>query len=940
MMAVDSPNHISDIAGQPAGARPPNASAGSTSQPALLGRAAECATIERLLGAAGRGESGSLVLRGEAGMGKTALLGQAVDQASGMAVLRATGVEAESDLAFAGLHALLRPIADELRQLPEPQRAALAAALGLESGEGADRFLVSAGVLSLLAAAAESRPVLCVVDDAQWLDAPSADSLVFAARRLFAEGVVMVFGARDGELARFDAAGLDEHVLPGLDHRSAAALLDRGARPLESSVRARLLADAGGNPLALLELPSALSDAQLAGREPLPEALPLSARLRTVFMQRIDRLAGPARAALLVAGAADADELEAIRRAISELGLPQDALEPAEAIGLVRTDGATLIFRHPLVRAAVYESATPGQRQQVHVALARALQGGPDGDRALWHEAMAATAPNDAIADALERSAHQSQRRGGHASAATAFERAAELTDAESARGQRLALGAQAAWMAGQANRARALINRALPLADRPQRARLLYLAGTIEGHNGWLHDGVRTLDKAAALSQDASLTLEILREASGMATYGGDYDTTVALGRQAATLAATTDRDRFNSAAVVALGVEMSGDYACGAALSAQAIDLAERLDDPACLVWAALTAAREGIASDGLPYATRAVEIARERMLVTKLPIALQMQAAGLIGQSRFDLAYSTAEEGLRLAIDVGQPWAASWNLAHLAMIDARRGAEHRVRSHVDQVQALVSTSGANAISAYVWRALGLLDLGLGRPAQALEQLQMVIATVRPESHPLFVLALPDAVEAAVRSNRQHEVAEHLDQFREWVQRFPNPARLALLARCLGLVEEADAEGHFARAIEFAPALSPFDKARTWLLYGEWLRRQRRRVEARPHLRAALVLFQQLSVSPWEARARSELRASGETARRRDPSKRDQLTPRELQIARFVADGMTNPRIAERLFLSPRTIDYHLRKVFAKLEIASRADLVGVDLDEPVAA
>jgi DNA-binding CsgD family transcriptional regulator len=325
---------------------------------------------------------------------------------------------------------------------------------------------------------------------------------------------------------------------------------------------------------------------------------------------------------------------------------------------------------------------------------------------------------------------------------------------------------------------------------------------------------------------------------------------------------------------------------------------------------------------------------------MLVTKLPIALQMQAAGLIGQSRFDLAYSTAEEGLRLAIDVGQPWAASWNLAHLAMIDARRGAEHRVRAHVDQLQALVATSGANAISAYVWRALGLLDLGLGRPAQALEQLQMVIATVRPESHPLFVLALPDAVEAAARSNRQDEVAEHLDHFREWVQRFPNPARLALLARCLGLVEGADAERHFTRAIESAPALSPFDKARTWLLYGEWLRRQRRRVEARPHLRAALVLFQQLSVSPWEARARSELRASGETARRRDPSKRDQLTPRELQIARFVADGMTNPRIAERLFLSPRTIDYHLRKVFAKLEIASRADLVGVDLDDPVAA
>ncbi|HTT29730.1 MAG TPA: AAA family ATPase [Solirubrobacteraceae bacterium] len=940
MMAVDFPRHISEIAGQPAGGHAPGATAGSTSQPFLLGRAAECAAIDRLLEAAARGESGSLVLRGEAGMGKTALLGYAIDRAFGMTVLRATGVEAESDLAFAGLHALLRPIGDHLGELPEPQRAALAAALGLAIGEGANRFLVSAGVLSLLAAAAESRPVLCVVDDAQWLDAPSADALVFAARRLVAEGVAMVFGARDGEPARFDGAGLDEHVVAGLDRQSAAMLLGRGARQLEPSVRERLLADAGGNPLALLELPSALSGAQAAGREPLPEALPLSACLRTVFMQRIERLSGPARAALLVAGAADATELGAIRRAISDLELPEDALDPAEAIGLVRTDGATLAFRHPLVRAAVYESATAGQRQQVHAALARALRGGPDGARALWHQAMAAAAPDEAIAAALEESARQSQQRGGHASAATAFERAAQLTESEHARGHRLAAAAEAAWLAGQTDRARGVINRALPVADRPQRARLLYLAGTIEGHNGWLEAGVRTLEKAAGLSEDASLTLEILRVASGMATYVADYDTAVALGRRAATLTPASDVDRFNSAVVAALGVEMSGDYARGAELSAQAIEIAERLDDPVCLMWAALTAAREGIAADGLPYATRAVELARERALVIRLPVALQMQAAGLIGQSRFDLAYSTAEEGLRLAIDVGQPWAAGWNLAHLAMIDARRGAEQLARAHLDQLQARVAASGASGFSVYVGRALGLLDLGLGRPAQALEHLQTVIATLRPESHPLFVLALPDAVEAAVRAHREGEVAGHLDRFRVWVQRFPNPPRLALLARCLALVQEADAEPHYAQAIEFAPALSPFDKARTELLYGEWLRRQRRRVEARSHLRAALGVFEQLRVSPWEARARSELRASGETARRRDPSKRDELTPRELQIARFVADGMTNPRIAEQLFLSPRTIDYHLRKVFAKLEITSRADLVGVDLDGPIAA
>jgi DNA-binding CsgD family transcriptional regulator len=939
MMGVELPPHIGGVAGQTAGAHGEALTDASRSHPALLGRTAECAAIERLLDASTRGESGSLVLRGEAGMGKTALLAHALERASTITVLRATGLEAESDLAFAGLHALLRPIVDQLHRLPEPQRAALAAALGLATGEQADRFLVSAGVLSLLAAAAESRPTLCVVDDAQWLDAPSADSLVFAARRLLAEGVVMLFGARDGESARFEAAGLDEHVIPGLDQRSASELLDLGARKLHTTVRQRLIADACGNPLALLELPCALSDAQLAGREPLPDALPLSARLRTVFMQRIERLPHTARAAVLVAAAADTDELGAIRRAISELGLPRDALEPAEAIGMVWTDGPILGFRHPLVRATIYESATAGQRRGAHAAMSRALSGGPDVDRALWHDAMAASAPDGAIADALVRAAHRSQHRGGHASAATAFERAAQLTDEERSRGHRLGLAAQAAWMGGQTGRARRLIDRSLPLADRRQRARLLYLAGTIKGRNGWLDDGVKTLEEAAALSQDASLTLEILREASGMATYAGNYETAVALGRRAATLTPATDRDRFNSAAVAALGVEMSGDYARGAALSEQAIALAERLDDPSSLIWAALTAAREGIAADGLPYATRAVEIARSRALVTTLPIALQMQAAGLIGHSRFDLAYSTAEEGLQLALDIGQPWAASWNLAHMAMVDARRGAEDLVQSHIDRLQALVASSGADGVSAYVWRALGLLDLGLGRPAQAFEQLQMVIASVRPESHPLFVLALPDAVEAAVRADRRPEVSEHLERFRQWTQRFPNPARLALLERCLALVEEPDTEQHFAQAIELAPALSPFDQARTWLLYGEWLRRQRRRVEARPHLRAALGRFQQLSVSPWEARARSELRASGETARRRDPSKRDQLTPRELQIARLVADGMTNPRIAEQLFLSSRTVDYHLRKVFAKLDITSRADLIGADLDEPVA-
>ena len=911
-----------------------------SSHSGLVDRARERAAIDRMLEAAWRRESGSLVVRGEAGMGKTALLAYAADRAGAMRVLRVTGVEAESDLAFAGLHGLVWPIVDSLDKLPGPQREAFAAALGLAPSEGRDRFLVSAGALSLLAAAAEPGPVLCLVDDAQWLDVPSVEALVFTARRLVAEGVVMLFGAREGEQRRFDGAGLEQLMVGGLDRESAVSLLARGTTRAVAAVRERLLAEAAGNPLALLELPAGLSDAQLAGRQPLPEALPLNASLRAVFTQRVGRLGESTRAALLVAACEDTGELRVILRAAAVLELAQDALDPALQAGLVQTDGEELTFRHPLIRSAVYESAPLSQRQRTHAALADALLAEQHADRAVWHQARATLTADATIAAALEASGRRSQERGGHASAASAFERAAELSDTEPARAARLVLAAEAAYVAGQADRARPLLSRTLPHADPAQRARLLFVSGAIEGRHGWMKDGITALQQAVALSESASLTLEILLEAAALTFYAGDYDAVVALARRAQEVSCQTDSERFIVAALTAVAAEIGGDHDRGAVLAAEAIELAEGLDDPVCLVWAAWTAARAGGAGDGLSYASRAVDIARGRGLMTALSFALQMQADGLIAQSRFDLAYATAEEGWRLALDIGQPWAASWNLANLAIVDAVRGAEQPARAHAAELHTLVAASGATLVVAQVERALGLLDLGCGRPAAALDRLLAAIAAARYASHPLFVHALPDAVEAAVRADRLCEVAEHLDRFQTWVQQFPNPARLALLARCRALVGESDAGRHFAQAIELAEVLSPFDRARTELSYGEWLRRQHRRVDARRHLRTALELFEQLAVAPWEARARSELRASGETARKRDPSTRDQLTPQELQISRLVASGRTNPEVAAQLFLSPRTIDYHLRKVFAKLEIASRADLADVDLGEPVAA
>ncbi len=433
------------------------------------------------------------------------------------------------------------------------------------------------------------------------------------------------------------------------------------------------------------------------------------------------------------------------------------------------------MFRHPLVRSGVYESATSGQVVRTHAALADACSEDHYADRRLWHLARATLSADEAIAADLATSAERSRRRGGHSSAATAFERAARLSETDVSRGRRLADAAAAAWEAGQVDRARGLVADALGLSDRAERARLLYLSGVIEGRCGRLSDAVAMLTKGIAVSDDASLTLLMLREACDMAMYAGDHEHAAALVARANDVRAEARMDRFTAATLSALAVAQAGDHARAAALSADAIEIAEQLNNPSCLIWAALTIGRERIWGAGLAYATRAVRVARERSLSSILPYALQVQAAQMIGQSQFDLAYSIAEEGYRLALDFGQPWAASWNLADLATVDALRGDEQQALAHVDAVRALVARSGASFLSSHIARALGLLNLALGRPAEALEQLLAPLAT-RLQSSPLVVLSVPDAIEAAMRCKRLDDVADHLDRFRVWAKRFPN--------------------------------------------------------------------------------------------------------------------------------------------------------------------
>jgi AAA ATPase domain len=490
----------------------------------LVGRERECAAIDRLLEASARGESSSLVLRGEAGIGKTALLKYAEERGAGSTVLRTAGVEAESDLGFAGLHGLLRPIVDKLGELPETQAAALAGALGLAPSCGPDRLLVSAGTLSLLAAAADDDPILCLIDDAQFLDVASADALVFSARRLAAEPLAMLFAAREGEASVFAAPGLPELVLEGLAAKAAARLLRASAPAAADPVREWLLAEAAGNPLALLELPSGLSAAQLQGRAALPAAIPLTSRLRSAFLQRVDRLPAATQAALLIAALDDGEEVVTVVRAAGEAGLPEDTLDSAEKAGLLRLVGGRIVFRHPLVRSALLESSTLSQRRSAHAALAAVLSGAEDADRRVWHEALATLTTDEEVAAALEASARRYQARAGHASAATAFVRAAELSADEGRRTGRLTTAAEAAWAAGQPERARQLIARALPLASGESRTQLLHLRGVIEARTGDLRSAIAVLREAVDASEDGSLTLELLTEATEAAAYAGDY--------------------------------------------------------------------------------------------------------------------------------------------------------------------------------------------------------------------------------------------------------------------------------------------------------------------------------------------------------------------------------------------------------------------------------
>jgi DNA-binding CsgD family transcriptional regulator len=904
----------------------------------LYGRDPERAQIWALLEAARASRSGALVLRGEAGIGKSALLEDARDRAADMHVLTARGIESESELPFAGLHQLLRPALNRVEHLAAPQADAIRGALGLAERAGDDRFLISVACLTLLSELAERRPVVCLVDDAQWLDAPSADALLFVSRRLDAEGIVMLFGARDGDARQFDSGELPVLHLGGLDPQAAATVVARHrGTEVAPAVRDVLVEQAAGNALALAELPAALTAAQLAGEDPLPDVLPLSYDVERLFLERVRRLPEPTQQLLLVAAADDTGRLATIAKAAEALGSSGRALDAAEQSGLVAVRGSRLELRHPLVRSAVYQGAAWSDRCAAHRALADAL-GADEADRRAWHRAAAVLNPDEDVLRQLDDAAQRASARGGHAAAARAYERAAELTGDPPTRGRRLVAAAVEASMAGRNAHAVALAEQAALVSDEPLgRAESARVRGIAELQRGRPSEGLRIFLAGARELPDGETekALEILVHAAESASLAGDPEGMRDVSRAASKLSVDKDeRARFLLRFLSGLGPFSEGDPA-GAPLLEEAVVLGESADDAQQVFWASAAAAFMGDLERGGVLASRAAALARQRGEVALVAHALSSCAAYLLVENRFAAASADAEEAVRLGREIGAENLTGLPLGVLAMVAAVRGHEDEARELADEVGGFAHERGLALPSAFAVWALANVDLARGRWAQALERYD-ALSGVRPGfGHPLAaILTVPDRMETLVRLERTNEAIEALPAFEAWAAHAGVSAK-SRLASCRALVASGDeATGHFEEAVRQAEVTRPFDLARIRLLYGEHLRRERRRIDARKHLRAAIEAFESFDAVVWAERARTELRASGETARKRDPSTLSQLTPQELQVARLVADGLSNKEVAAQLFLSPRTIDSHLRNVFGKLGLKSRTQLARLPL------
>jgi DNA-binding CsgD family transcriptional regulator len=901
----------------------------------LVGREDERKRLDELIARACGGESAALILHGEPGIGKTSLLEYAIARAAGFKVLRARPLEVESELAFAGLSELLRPILHLIDCIPGPQKAALSGALALGPPAPGDRFAVAAATLSLLAAASEDCAVLAVVDDAQWLDSPSREALLFAGRRFGSEALLLLLGMRDREW--ISSSALQTIELRGLPSPDVAALLGRTGARIDATVRSRLVRETRGNPLAILEAIASLSNSQLLGKAPIVHPLAVSCSLERAFAQQLDGLPLDTRQALLIAAASDSGSSVEIVRALAHAGLHANALEPAERLEVITFAGERIDFRHPLVRSAAYHSHDPVERRLAHRALATGVRAGAI-ERAAWHLAAASTGPDEEVAALLETSATEAFARNAYAAAASAFETAALLSPADADRVRRMMNAGRALWLAGEGERAAALLEGILDLTDEPTAradvqelrglamlftspvaetcAMLVAEAARIEPHDG---------ERAAVLLANAALTCIMAGDLAR-----ADEIAHRALERRGPKAVPT-------AAMVLSHVRAILGEVDEAFLLVESLLESPESIDPlgdlsfvlsgtAAALVWIE----QWGPAGRMLD---RIISAARDAGAAAVLPFPLASVSEFELRRGKIAAAYAAAAESVQLATETGQAGLSCYSLVTLGRVEAVVGHDEDCRGHVAAGLANSRRTGANSIETYASATLGLLELSRGRADRAVIHLTESARLERQQGAylPTVVQGAADLVEAQIRSGATTGAKRSLAILEDTACRTGLRWVNAGVARCHGMLADEDHYEHdFENALTLYGDEMAFERARTQLALGMRRRRSRRRTDARAALHEALFYFERNGAEPWAEQARAELRASGEVPAAHTNGSLRSLTAQELQVVLTVVQGLTTREAAAALFLSPKTVEFHLGNAYRKLRVRSRAELV----------
>jgi DNA-binding CsgD family transcriptional regulator len=902
----------------------------------LHGRAEELATLTTVVESARSGRAAAIVVRGEAGVGKSALVDELTGQSEDVQVLRTRGVESEVDFAFGGLYELLRPAMPRIRRLPPGQASAMRTAFGLEAGAVTEPLLVSVGALSLIAELAEETPVLCVVDDAHWLDPVSATAFAFVARRLQAERVAMVFTVRDGEEHRIDTAGINELQLNRLDATASRDLLRSRFPHIASAVADRLIGNTLGNPLALVEMAGSLSERQLQGSIGLPDRIPAIGSLSDAFLARARRLSEAAQRLLLVIAIDDTGNLRTVLESARRLNIPPEVLDETEATRLVDIEDALVRFHHPLIRSAVLHGSSRPEQREAHKALAATYRAAGDLERASFQLFAATEGMDETVAAELEEAAIPARRRGGFEAASRALEHSAALTPDPARRSQRLLVAAEDAWTAGLIDRTRRLVEASRALTDETSiPTELIRLQAWTELNEGSVPTAREILWESAreTLSTDPDISLEMAAAAAETAWVYSDFDALREMGSSLQVFEPLVCSSSYHSLLLTGFIAHAHGDRLGGTAALAEATRLAEDQDDNDLLNSAGHVAFYTGDDSAAHRINTKVAARARAAGSIGLLIYALQRQAPAEILNGRLALAAATLEEAGGLAQTIGRQSLLALTTTWQAYLSAVRGTDG-FKSLITEAQDHIGTRTLGAlrplfdsVASWAQATQEALD---DRPASAFQRLRSI-------DHPAIkTMAAFDLVDLGFRAGQSQEAMRAIDSLESLASVGGAGWASTLAAYGRALMSEEDAEPHLRQALEVSgPNQRPFDIARIRLALGIHLRRNRRRMEARPHLEEALASFESMGTRPWAEQASRELRASGKTARARDPSTIFDLTPQELQVARFVSQGLTNREVAERLFLSPRTVDYHLRKIFVKLGITSRSRLSQFSFD-----